>query len=102
MDVQGLADCLKAKENLTILDVREDWETKLCRIEPSLHIPLNELPGRVQELSKDVPLVVLCHHGMRSLRAVLWLRSQGFENVVNLDGGIDSWARQVEPGMGTY
>lgn len=98
----ALAERLKAKENMAILDVREDWETDLCKLQGSLHIPLNELPQRLEELSKDVPLVVLCHHGMRSLRAVIWLRSQGFGNAVNLEGGIDGWARQVDPGMGTY
>lgn len=87
---------------MTILDVREGWERDLCGIGGSLHIPLNELPARLQELSKDDPLVVLCHHGMRSLRAVIWLRSQGFDQAVNLAGGIDAWARQIEPGMRTY
>ena len=100
--VDILADRRNAKENITILDVREGWERELCCIGGSLHIPLNELPGRVQELSKDDPLVVLCHHGMRSLRAVIWLRSQGFDQAVNLAGGIDAWARQIEPGMRTY
>ena len=98
----ALAERLKAKENMAILDVREDWETERCKIQGSLHIALNELPQRVQELSKDVPLVVLCHHGMRSLRAVIWLRGQGYDNAVNLEGGIDGWARQVDRGMGTY
>jgi rhodanese-related sulfurtransferase len=53
-------------------------------------------------LPQDKPLVVVCHHGMRSMQAVMWLRSQGFQNAVNLRGGIDAWARQIEPRMATY
>ncbi len=102
IDVVGLDALIKSKQNIAILDVREPWEVDLCALAGSKNIPLNELPAKVQELSKDVPLVVLCHHGMRSLRAVQWLRGQGFGNAINLAGGIDAWARQVDPGMRIY
>lgn len=86
----------------TVLDVREPWETDICRIADSLVLPLGTLSQGIDQLPQDKPLVVVCHHGMRSLQAVMWLRSQGFENAVNLRGGIDAWARQVEPQMTTY
>lgn len=85
-----------------VVDVREPWETDICRIEGSLTLPLGTLPQSLDQLPRDKPVVVVCHHGMRSLQAVMWLRSQGFENAVNLRGGIDAWARQVEPRMATY
>ncbi|HWK45592.1 MAG TPA: rhodanese-like domain-containing protein [Stellaceae bacterium] len=91
---------------VTILDVREPWEVEICRLSDSVNIPLGQLPGRVGELGDgmqgDGRLVVLCHHGARSLQAVRWLRANGWPAASNLDGGIDAWARQVEPTMGVY
>lgn len=86
----------------SVLDVREPWETDICQIDGSLLLPLGTLPQSLDRLPQDKPLVVVCHHGMRSMQAVMWLRSQGFENAVNLRGGIDAWARQFEPRMATY
>ncbi len=89
-------------EPLAILDVREEWERDICRIDTAISLPLNELPANVEKLPKDRPLVVLCHHGMRSLRAAAWLRANGFDNAVNLAGGIDAWARQIDRQMKVY
>jgi rhodanese-related sulfurtransferase len=86
----------------SVVDVREPWEADICRIDGSLLLPLGTLSQSLDRLPQDKPLVVVCHHGMRSMQAVMWLRSQGFENAVNLRGGIDAWARQVEPRMATY
>lgn len=85
-----------------VLDVREPWEIEICRIDGSLTVPLGALPQSLDQLPQDKPLVVVCHHGMRSMQAVMWLRSQGFQNAVNLRGGIDAWARQADPRMATY
>lgn len=85
-----------------LLDVREPWEYALCRIEGSTHIPLGELPRRVGELDPGAPLVLVCHHGVRSRHAGLFLERLGFSRLVNLAGGIDGWARAVEPGMPVY
>lgn len=85
-----------------LLDVREPWEYALCRIEGSTHIPLGELARRVQELDRDGPMVLICHHGVRSRHAGMFLERLGFEGLVNLSGGIDGWARSVEPGMPVY
>lgn len=89
-------------EPVTVLDVREPWEVEVCRIPGSLAVALDTLPERVGDLPREGMLVLVCHHGMRSLRAAAWLRAHGFGNAVNLAGGIDAWAREVEPGMRTY
>ena len=85
-----------------VLDVREKAEIEICRIENTIHIPMGEIPSRLGELPADTPLVVLCHHGMRSLRVVNFLRGNGFDNAINLEGGIDAWAAEIDPGIGRY
>ncbi|HLZ67674.1 MAG TPA: rhodanese-like domain-containing protein [Aliidongia sp.] len=92
----------KAGEAITILDVREPWELDIARFEGALAIPLMTLPTRVGEVPTDRPVVVVCHHGMRSFKAMSWLRQNGVANAINLEGGIDAWARQIEPTMGVY
>jgi rhodanese-related sulfurtransferase len=89
-------------QSVTVLDVRESWEYAICAIPGSINVPLSTLPHNLNRLSADGPLVVLCHHGMRSMQAVAWLRQNGFENATNLQGGIDAWARQVDTSMATY
>ncbi|MEO3433175.1 rhodanese-like domain-containing protein [Inquilinus sp. CAU 1745] len=88
--------------DVAILDVREPWEIRMCGIEGSVLIPLNELPRRFEELPRTQPLAVMCHHGVRSLSAALWLRERGFDNAVNLAGGIDAWAATIDPTMRRY
>lgn len=85
-----------------VLDVREPWELDICKIDGSLAVPLGTLPQNLDRLPRTGPLVVMCHHGGRSMQAVMWLRAQGYANAVNLRGGIHEWARQVEPTMATY
>jgi rhodanese-related sulfurtransferase len=85
-----------------LLDVREPWEVSLCGLPEAMTIPMNEIPDRLDTLPRDRPLVVLCHHGARSYQVMEWLRRQGYENAINLDGGIDAWARSVDPDMATY
>jgi rhodanese-related sulfurtransferase len=92
----------RAGETLAILDVREPWELEIVRFPDALAIPLMTLPARVGEVPTDRPVVVVCHHGMRSAQAVSWLRQNGIANAINLDGGIDAWARQIESTMGVY
>jgi rhodanese-related sulfurtransferase len=84
------------------LDVREDSERATCRIERSLHIPMGDISERAHALPQDKPLIVYCHHGMRSLHVVQYLEARGFENAINLTGGIDAWATGVEPAMARY
>jgi rhodanese-related sulfurtransferase len=89
-------------QEAVFLDVREDSELAICRIEGALHIPMGEIPERYEALPKEVPLVVLCHHGMRSMSVVQFLAAKGFENAINLAGGIHAWAIEVEPDMRRY
>jgi rhodanese-related sulfurtransferase len=102
IDAATLADLLGKGTELRILDVREPWELEICRFPGSLDIPLGMLPARRKEVPADVPVVAVCHHGMRSRQAAMWLRAQGLDNVANLDGGIDAWAKEIDTSMGTY
>lgn len=102
IDVETLSRLRDGPEPLAILDVREPWETDICAIDGSVRIPLGSLPGRVDELPRDRLLVVMCHHGGRSAAATALLRRQGFEQAVNLAGGIDAWARRIDSSMETY
>jgi rhodanese-related sulfurtransferase len=85
-----------------VLDVREPWELAIASLPGVLAVPMAEVPDRLEALPRDVPLVVLCHHGGRSLRVTAWLRAQGFANAVNLGGGIDAWSSDIDPAIPTY
>jgi rhodanese-related sulfurtransferase len=93
---------LDAKDALVLLDVREPGETALCQIAGSKLIPMRDVPRRVGELDPKASIVCICHHGMRSAQVAGWLVGQGFSDVLNLSGGIDAWAEEVEPKMSRY
>jgi len=93
---------LSQPEPLVLLDVRQDWETRLCRLENALHIPIEEIELRSGELDATAETIVYCHQGVRSAAVAEYLRSLGFENVRNLAGGLDAWARTVDPSMRRY
>jgi rhodanese-related sulfurtransferase len=93
----------QTNEAFILLDVREGWEYDASRIEGAKHIPMGEIPSRAQlELDPDEHIVVLCHHGVRSLTVTNWLRQQGFEKVQSMRGGIDGWARIVDTKIPLY
>lgn len=87
---------------VVFLDVREDSELAICRIDGALHIPMGQIPERYEALPKQAPLVVFCHHGMRSMQVLQYLEARGFENVVNLEGGIHAWANDIDPNVTKY
>jgi len=87
---------------LLLLDVREPMEREYARIEPSLHIPMQEVPGRLGELARDRTIVVYCHSGGRSSLVAGFLEQQGYAHVVNLRGGIDAWSTDVDPNVPRY
>lgn len=87
---------------IVLLDVREEDERETAKIEPSLFIPMNEVPERLADLPKDREIVVYCHSGHRSAMVAGYLEGEGFERVTNLDGGIDAWARLVDPKLPRY
>lgn len=102
LEVDVLTAAKEFKNGATLLDVREPVELSICKIEGSTDIPMGQIPARLDELPKDHCLLVLCHHGARSGQVMSFLRSQGFENAINISGGIDAWAHALEPTMTRY
>lgn len=88
--------------DIALLDVREPVEHRICHLENARLVPLRELPGRLEELDRERPLVVYCHHGIRSAQAVMYLRQKGLANATNLAGGIDAWSLRVDPSVPRY
>ena len=96
------AELLKEK-SARMVDVREPWEFAKTSIEGSLLMPMGEVPSRAnQELDPDERLLVLCHHGVRSMNVTVWMRNQGFEQAQSVRGGIDAWSREVDPQLPRY
>lgn len=85
-----------------VLDVREPWETELCAIAGSQQIPMHLVPMRCDELDAQRDIVVVCHHGGRSMQVAMYLERQGYGSVHNLAGGIEAWACDVDPTMRRY
>ena len=85
-----------------LLDVREHWEYALCSLPGSVHVPMREIPARLRELDPSRPVVCICHHGVRSLQVAMFLEHRGAREVYNLVGGIDAWARLVDPACARY
>jgi rhodanese-related sulfurtransferase len=97
------AAALLKDSNARLIDVREPWEFSTARIEGSVAMPMGDVPARAhQELDPEERLVVLCHHGMRSMNVTVWLRNQGFEQVQSLRGGIEAWSAEVDPNVPRY
>jgi rhodanese-related sulfurtransferase len=89
---RALKSRLDAGERPVLLDVREPWEFELACIEGSTLIPMSQLEGRYTELDPDAETVVICHHGNRSSYVAMALQRAGFENVLNLEGGLDAYS----------
>jgi rhodanese-related sulfurtransferase len=103
LSVRELAARLAAPgEPPVLLDVREPWEVALCALPGVTVIPMGQVPTRLDELDPQRETVVICHHGVRSQRVAHFLESRGFTNLHNLRGGIDAWAREIDPAMPTY
>lgn len=95
-----LADTMRGHP--VLLDVREHWEFERCRITGSWLVPMGEVAQRCNELDTEADVVVICHHGVRSYRAAMLLEYHGFSRVYNLIGGVERWARDVDPAMSRY
>lgn len=93
---------LQDNQSLLLLDVREVNEFAYARIEGSQHIPLQQLPDRLDELDAGQDIVVICHHGMRSQQACLFLQHSGFTRLYNLQGGIEAWSMVCDPSVPRY
>lgn len=100
---EQLRQRLDAGEDLQLVDVRQPEEYDFCRIEGSLLIPLGELPRRADEISPERPVVLICHHGVRSMQALGYLQHRlGLHNLLNLRGGIHAWSTKVDPSVPVY
>jgi len=96
------AELLRAK-TVRLIDVREPWEFDLSHLEGGILMPMGEVAARAhQELDPDEHLLVLCHHGVRSMNVAVWLRNQGFEQAQSVRGGIDAWSAEVDPAVPRY
>lgn len=93
---------LDTNPQTVLLDVRDKWEYDLCHIDGSINICLSEIAEKKDILEKEPRTVILCHHGMRSVIAAEYLISEGFERIVNLEGGIDAWASTIDKSMTRY
>lgn len=89
-------------DKLVLVDVREEWEYSLAKLDGSILIPLGILPQSLARLNRDSEIIAICHHGMRSADATNFLLQQGFQNVKNLVGGIDAWSTQVDGTVPRY
>jgi len=105
MESLSVIELKKELENglqTVLLDVRDKWEYDLCHIDGPINISLSEIMERKDELDKKPRTVVICHHGMRSTMAAEQLIAEGFEQIVNLEGGIDAWASTIDQSMTRY
>ena len=103
ISVEEMKGKMDAGESFTLLDVREPWEFEMARIAGARLMPMGDVPSRAhQELDPDDHIIVMCHHGVRSMNVMVWLRQQGFENAQSMRGGIDAWARRVDEKMPKY
>jgi rhodanese-related sulfurtransferase len=102
ISVQDLKARRDRGENPLVIDVREAWELQLASIPDVVHVPMNEIPARLGEFSRDAETVLMCHAGGRSMRVAQYLANQGFTNVANLAGGIAAWSQYVDATVPHY
>jgi len=107
MDYEITTEEVKSKldkgETFTLLDVREPWEFETASMPGAKLVPMGDVPSRAhQELDLEDHIVVVCHHGVRSMNVTAWLRQQGFEKAQSMRGGIDAWSRSVDGKVPTY
>ena len=100
--VHELNKLLESKKKLQILDIREDSERDLASLKGTIHIKLNEIAKRYNEIDKNKNVFVMCHTGTRSQTVVKWLKSQGYNYAVNVLGGIDAWAALIDRSIRRY
>lgn len=102
LPIEVAARLRSGDERILLLDVREAEELRLARVERAVHIPMGDIPSRLQSIDEEREIVVMCHHGARSFKVALFLVQQGFPNVKNLRGGIDAWSCEADAGVPRY
>ena len=101
--VKELKELQASEKPPVLVDVREPWEVATASLPGALVIPMGEIPTRYNnELDPDQHIIVMCHHGARSLNVTAWLRNQGYEQTQSLAGGIDQWSREIDPTVPLY
>lgn len=100
--VSQLKERLDQDSKPLLLDVREPWEFAICHIDGSRLLPMREIPSSIDDLANDQEIVVICHTGVRSLQVCYYLQHEGFDNVMNLSGGVHAWATTIDTQMPTY
>jgi rhodanese-related sulfurtransferase len=101
MNAAQLAAHLESANPL-LLDVREPWEFDICHIDGSINIPMGQIPQQLTQLQEADEIIVICHHGIRSRNVITYLQQQSIDGLVNLDGGVEAWARDIDPDMPVY
>jgi rhodanese-related sulfurtransferase len=91
-----------SSNNTVLVDVREKWELDLCKIEGAIHCPMSTIAESFSDLNPDDTIAVYCHHGMRSMQVANFLISKDFQSLINLQGGIDAWSREIDPSVDRY
>ena len=102
IDVKTLNEKISNKENFILLDVRTDSEYFLSNIEGAIHIPMNEIPNKLNTIDKNKEIIVQCKSGKRSAKVCEYLITQNFTNIKNLRGGILAWAQEIDPSIKVY
>lgn len=91
-----------SRKKPVLLDVREPWEFELCSLPGAQLMPMQTVPMRLSELNPDDEIIVICHHGGRSMQVAMFLERQGYSSLFNLMGGVDAWAGEVDPSLRRY
>jgi rhodanese-related sulfurtransferase len=102
MTVEELKARRDRGESPLVIDVREDWELQLASIPDVVHVPMNQLPARLGEFTREAETIVMCHAGGRSMRVAHFLAGKGFTNVANLSGGINAWSQAIDATVPLY
>lgn len=102
MTALELNEYITKNSNIVLIDVRESWEYSVVSIKDSIHIPISEIQNRMHDFKEDQTIVFICHHGIRSRMVGNYFQQNDFENIINLRGGIDSWAKTVDNKMAVY
>ncbi|MAW49115.1 MAG: sulfurtransferase [Gammaproteobacteria bacterium] len=102
MTALELNEYIANNSNIVLIDVRETWEYNVAYIKDSIHIPISEIQNRMHDFNEDETIVFICHHGVRSRMVGNYFQQNDYENIINLRGGIDSWAKTVDNQMAVY
>ncbi|MCK5917155.1 MAG: sulfurtransferase [Cocleimonas sp.] len=102
LSVSDLLALRNSNQIYLLLDIRETEETMICTFPDTVHIRMHQIPSSWTTLPQDKQIVVFCHYGTRSRMVVEFLHQQGLMNAINLAGGIDEWALEIEPSMERY